>query len=67
MEISINQKPAVVPEPCSVEQLLVSLSLHQAKGIAVAINQSVLPRAQWPSRQLEPNDQLTVIRATQGG
>jgi len=41
--------------------------MSEAKGIAVAVNNSVKPRNNWPAYTLQPNDKITVIRATQGG
>lgn len=36
-------------------------------GIAVAINNHVVPKSQWESRPLEEGDNLTVIQAACGG
>ena len=37
------------------------------KGIAVALNGSVVPRADWPSTKLNPGDSVEIVRARQGG
>jgi sulfur carrier protein len=37
------------------------------RGIAVALNGSVVPRAQWPTTQLNPGDSVEIVRARQGG
>ena len=37
------------------------------KGIAVALNGSVVPRADWPSTKLSPGDSIEIVRARQGG
>ena len=37
------------------------------KGVAVALNGAVVPRAGWPSRSLADADHVLVIQATQGG
>ena len=36
-------------------------------GIAVAINDEVVPRMDWEMRRLAPGDQIEVVRAVQGG
>ena len=36
-------------------------------GIAVAVNNSVIPKRKWESFQLHANDAIVVIQATQGG
>ncbi|MBX9776730.1 MAG: sulfur carrier protein ThiS [Xanthobacteraceae bacterium] len=37
------------------------------KGIAVALNGAVVPRAEWPTTQLHPGDSVEIVRARQGG
>lgn len=37
------------------------------RGIAVALNGSVVPRAAWPSTSLRPGDHVEIVRARQGG
>jgi sulfur carrier protein len=37
------------------------------RGIAVAVNGAVVPRAAWPSTQLRPGDSVEIVRARQGG
>lgn len=37
------------------------------KGIAVAVNNSVVPKAEWNTYEVKSADKITIIRATQGG
>ena len=37
------------------------------RGIAVAINGAVVPRAAWPTTRLRPGDAVEIVRARQGG
>ena len=37
------------------------------RGIAVALNGSVVPRAAWPQTPLSPGDSVEIVRARQGG
>jgi sulfur carrier protein len=37
------------------------------RGIAVALNGSVVPRAEWPTTPLNPGDSVEIVRARQGG
>jgi sulfur carrier protein len=39
---------------------------HRA-GIAVAINDEVVPRAQWSGREIVVGDRIEVVGAVQGG
>jgi sulfur carrier protein len=37
------------------------------RGIAVALNGAVVPRAAWPQTALNPGDSVEIVRARQGG
>jgi sulfur carrier protein len=37
------------------------------RGIAVALNGSVIPRAAWAATPLKPGDNVEIVRARQGG
>jgi sulfur carrier protein len=38
-----------------------------ARGIAVAVNGAVVPRAAWTATNLRPGDSVEIVRARQGG
>jgi sulfur carrier protein len=37
------------------------------RGIAVALNGAIVPRAAWPQTALRPGDSIEIVRALQGG
>ena len=47
--------------------LLTARSIIEPRGLAVAVNDAVVPRAEWPTHAVQPHDRITIIRATQGG
>ncbi|MFQ3576985.1 MAG: sulfur carrier protein ThiS [Cytophagales bacterium] len=51
----------------SLELLLNNLGIANQKGIAIAVNDSVVPKKDWELLVLKENDQITIIQATQGG
>lgn len=67
MEISLNQQAQTVADNCSLQQLIQTLLPQHQKGIAVAVNNAVVPKLYWEEHLLRPNDTVTIIRATQGG
>ena len=67
MEIIINGQSREFSEPLSVQQLLSALFPDPAKGIAVAVNQAVIPKTAWAAHPLQPHDRVMLITATQGG
>jgi sulfur carrier protein len=38
-----------------------------ARGVAVALNGAVVPRAAWRDTRLSPGDAVEIVRARQGG
>jgi sulfur carrier protein len=52
----------------TLEALLVEKALDTGlRGIAVALNGAVVPRAAWPATPLHPGDSVEIVRARQGG
>ena len=37
------------------------------RGIAVAVNGAIVPRAAWPDTRLRAGDNIEIVRARQGG
>ena len=67
MQIQVNNQPKEIPRSSSLLVLLQDLAMNESKGIAVAINNKVVKRADWPTTQLSEEDKITIIKATQGG
>ena len=67
MEVIINNKSESLTKGTSLQSLLEKQDLLEQKGIAIAVNDEVVPKAEWNSRILLANDKITVIKATQGG
>ena len=67
MEITFNTHPKQIQEQSSVQIIINDLIGEKQKGIAVAVNETVVPKAQWDSYELQPSDKVLVIKATQGG
>lgn len=51
----------------TVEALLAAYALRDAGGVAVAVNDAVIPRSLWPRHPLRGGDRVTLIQAAQGG
>ncbi|MBO9152950.1 sulfur carrier protein ThiS [Chitinophaga sp. GCM10012297] len=67
MEVLVNNKLYAVQPETTLAALLQFIQLTTRKGIAVAVNQKVVPRLRWSDVTLRPADQVTIIQATQGG
>ena len=67
MKICVNDQPRVVSEAVTLAVLLEEIGLAGRGGLAVAVNDAVVPRSAWPVRNLAEGDRVLVIQATQGG
>ena len=67
MEITVNQKSYQLDAACSVSQMLEQVFDTGPRNIAVAVNETVVPKHEWPERLLNQGDQVMIIKATQGG
>jgi len=67
MQIEFNGESVDTQEPLSLFQLLAQFQLQDRKGIAVAVDNNVVPRAAWPETPLENGKKITVFTAAQGG
>jgi len=67
MEVNINHNKTELKQSSSLFALLQLQDLAEKKGIAVAVNNKVVPRSNWDSLILNSNDSITIIKATQGG
>ena len=67
MEIKLNNQLKTFPEQCTVQQLLDEIIPEKQKGIAVAVNSSVIPKTDWSNHFLANQDEVLIIKATQGG
>lgn len=65
--LRVNDQRHTLAAGLTLMQLLDQLGLGAAQGMAVAINDAVLPRAAWLSHRLTDGDDVLVIQATQGG
>lgn len=67
MEIKLNNQIKTFPEQSTVQQLLDEVIPEKQKGIAVAVNSSVIPKMNWSHHFLKNDDEVLIIKATQGG
>lgn len=65
VKISVNNQE-LTTEAAVVQQLAVQLDLPE-KGVALAINNRVIPRAAWSETPVQENDNVVVIKAAFGG
>jgi sulfur carrier protein len=67
IEITLNGTAKTVRSALSLDRLIAELAPASTQGLAVAVNDSVVPRAQWPQRCLQARDVVEIVRAARGG
>jgi len=60
-----------IAEPLSAPTVAALLAARdiapKGRGVAVALNVAIVPRAAWPHTELRPGDSVEIVRARQGG
>ncbi len=67
MKIVLNEKTFKVAEGLSVLSFLSENNIPTPKGVALAVNDSVVPRESWEKTTLKDGNKLILISAAQGG
>ncbi len=67
MEITLNDVKKQIAIESSLAVLAnIEIGEHQ-NGVAIAVNGAVVPRLEWETYFLKQNDNILIIKATQGG
>lgn len=66
MRIFMNGDEVEIEDDASVEDIIEAFKLPK-QGVAVAVNDSVVPRENWQNHGLVNGDSVMLIRAVQGG
>ncbi|MFE0253143.1 sulfur carrier protein ThiS [Streptomyces sp. NPDC059010] len=66
MNISLNGERREVA-PGTALDAAVQMLTAAPSGVAAALNETVVPRGQWPSTSLSEGDRVEVLTAVQGG
>jgi sulfur carrier protein len=68
MELKINNQIKQFALDSLTVQALLNLEIPEKQnGIALAINNTVIPKSDWNSRLIQETDDILIISATQGG
>ena len=68
MELKVNGNAKSLSEGTTLADLLEGMDIRaDTTGIAVAVNEAVVPRQNWRDTQLRTSDSIEIIRAVQGG
>jgi sulfur carrier protein len=66
MNVTVNGATDDLPAGTSVDDVVARLGRGRS-GIAVAVNDEVVPRSRWPAVALADGDRVEILTAAQGG
>lgn len=66
MKIIVNNKETELTAGNTVADLAAQLGLP-VQGVAIAVNNKLIPRTGWTEHILQPDDKLVVVNAACGG
>ena len=67
MKIFINDEIFETKEQIPISELLELAGVQTSRGLALALNDLVIPKLLWHEKKLNENDRILIIRASQGG
>jgi sulfur carrier protein len=68
MKVQLNGADREVGDEATVAELLALLEAGvPARGVAVAVNEEVVPRGRWEATRLRAGARVEVVSAIQGG
>lgn len=66
MNVMLNGERSEI-DPGVTVAALVDRLLESPKGVAIAVNEEVVPRSQWRDVELQADDRVEVLTASKGG
>lgn len=66
MNITVNGTSKDLADGASLADVVAGVT-SATKGVAVAVNDSVVPKGAWETTELSPGDRVEVLTAVQGG
>ena len=67
MQIIINNQSYQFSENVSLQSAIAGLQMEDTTGIAVALNEQIIPRSEWNKTDLNEEDKIIIIGAVAGG
>ncbi len=67
MKIFFNSREEIYEPNTNLKFILIQKDIFDKKGIAVAVNETIIPKDKWETTDLNQNDKIIVITAARGG
>ncbi|MEV7444316.1 sulfur carrier protein ThiS [Streptomyces sp. NPDC091204] len=66
VSVSVNGEPREVAAGTTLDAVVATLTAAPS-GVAAALNETVVPRGQWPATAVGDGDRVEILTAVQGG
>ncbi|WP_371615495.1 sulfur carrier protein ThiS [Streptomyces sp. NBC_00454] len=66
VSVSVNGEPREIAAGTVLATVVATLT-QATKGVAAALNETVVPRGQWLHTRVEDGDRVEILTAVQGG
>lgn len=66
VEVKVNGEEQTLEQAYTLDSLLEKMDQNK-DGVAVAINDEVVPKSEWPNTQINQGDKIEILGAVQGG
>lgn len=68
MNVTVNGDTTQLESGTPVSEIVeMTVGDNRGRGIAVAVNGTVVPRGEWATTELRPNDHIEILTAVAGG
>lgn len=68
MKIKINGEESLLDSNLNISGFIKKqLNGKEPRGIAVAVNSSIIPKSKWDETIINENDEIEIVTAVQGG
>lgn len=67
MKLTVNNKPVVLESESSTISAFLEARNLPTKSVVVAINDEIIPRAEWETRTMNEGDTVEIVQAVSGG
>ena len=68
MNIKINGEELILNEQMNLSEFIkMRLNTNEPKGVAVALNETIIPKSKWSDTSINENDNVEIVHAVQGG
>ena len=68
MNIKINGEELILEDHMNIAEFIkMRMNSQEPRGVAVALNDTIIPKSKWSDTVINENDSIEIVHAVQGG